>query len=80
MKEYECLRKRNWVGFAAVYLRRLNEESKSNDEIDTEVYTKLVQLDENLGITASEQLFSCLKETTRWEIIKVSKLVRMLDK
>ena len=63
-----------------MFLRRCEKELKSNDEIDIEVYTKLVQLDENLGITASEQLFSCLKETTRWEIIKVSKLVRMLDK
>ena len=78
------LQSHGW-GYAAIYLNRCNEEFKftevnfdpfnkntiSNDEIDIEVYSKLVQLDKKLGKTASEQLFDCLFRTTRPEIIKV---------
>ena len=71
MNEYEVLREKDGVGFAEVYLWRSNEESKSNDEIDKEVYSKLVELDTRLGTTASEQLFSCLHYSNRWDIIKV---------
>ena len=58
--------------FASQYLERCNKESKSNDEINKEVYAKLVELDTRLGTTtASEQLFSCLENTIRLDIIKV---------
>ena len=77
MNEYEYLRQNNWVGFAEVYLDRFNTESKSNDEIDIEVYTKLLQLDAKLGTTASEQLLSCLSNTTRSDVIKVASFVSM---
>ena len=58
-------------GFAAVYLDRCNKESKSNDNINKEVYTKLVELEKRLGTKASKQLYDCLKNTTRSDIIKV---------
>ena len=70
MNEYETLRKK-WVGFAALFLNRCNKESKSDDEIDKEVYSKLVELDTRLGTTASEQLFWCLYYTLNLDIIKV---------
>ena len=75
MTEYEHLRK-NWfcrglLGFAEVYLWRCNKESKSDNEIDKEVYTKLVELDTRLGTTAYEQLYSCLYYTLNLDIIKV---------
>ena len=62
--------------FAWLYLRRCDEESnydyqKSNDKINKEVYTKLVELEKRLGKKASEQLYECLKNTTRSDIIKV---------
>ena len=57
--------------FAWLYLRRCNEESKSNDKINKEVYTKLVELETRLGTKASEQLYECLRYTTRSDIIKV---------
>ena len=69
--EYEDLRTKGLVGFANLYLLRCNKESKSDDEIDKEVYSKLVELDTRLGTTASEQLFKCLSKTTRSDIIKV---------
>ena len=53
------------------YLNRCNKESKSNDKINKEVYTKLVELDTRLGRKASEQLLWCLYFTTRSDIIKV---------
>ena len=71
VNEYEDLRKANFVGFADVYLQQCNKESKSIDEIDAEVYSKLVELDTRLGTTATEELYSCLKNTTRSHIIKV---------
>ena len=60
-----------WAGFANLYLRRFEKESKSDNEIDIQVYDKLVQLDSKLGTTASEQLTCCLVYTTRSDIIKV---------
>ena len=71
MNEYEELRKHRWVGFAEVYLWRCNEESKTKNIPDIQVYRKLVKLDTRLGTTSSEQLFECLLHTTRSDIIKV---------
>ena len=71
MNEYESLRKLGWAGFAHLYLMRFRKESKTDDEIDIQVYTKLVELDSRLGTTASEQLDWCIEYTTRSDIIKV---------
>ena len=61
MSEYESLRGVGLVGFAQVYLKQCNKESKSNNEIDKEIY-KLVELDTRLGTTAAEQLFEGHRE------------------
>ena len=62
------------MGFAHVYLDRLIEhESRSDDEIDIQVYTKLVELDSRLDTTPAEQLFQCIKFTQRGDLIKVSR-------
>ena len=71
VNEYESLRKKGYVGFAEVYLKRCDKESKSDDEIDKEIYTKLVKLDTRLGTTAGEQLFGCVFYTLNLDIIKV---------
>ena len=71
VNEYEELRKNNWVGFTNVYLERCKKESKTGDEIDIEIIAKLFELDAKLGTRSSEQLFLCLRYTTRWDIIKV---------
>ena len=71
MTEYEKLREKGWVGFAEVYLYRCDQESKSENIEDVQLYTKLVELDTRLGTTASEQLFKGLYRTTRLDIIKV---------
>ena len=71
MNEYKELRRTGALGFAHAYLDRWNKESKSDDQIDIKIYTKLVQLDLRLGTTASEQFTICLNYTTRSDIIKV---------
>ena len=58
------------LGFAAYYLIKC-EESKSEDEIDIQVYTQLMEVDSRLGLSAAEQLYACLFITTRSDIIKV---------
>ena len=59
------------VGFASIYLWRCYKESKSDDEIDIQVYSKLVELDSRLGTTAAEQLLHCVMVTQRLDLIKV---------
>ena len=71
VKEYEIVRKNNWIGFAEVYLDRCNEESDAGVIADITIYNKLATLDAKLGTTPSEQLFWCLWKTTRGDIIKV---------
>ena len=57
--------------YAGQYLYRCEEESKSDDEIDMQVFKQLSDLDTKLGTAASEKLFSYLSYTTRLDIIKV---------
>lgn len=57
--------------YAGLYLYRCNKESKSDDEMDIQVLTRLTELDSKLGLTASKQLFYIVSQTTRWNIIKV---------
>ena len=77
MNEYENLKKSGFVGFAHGYLRQFDNKSKSDtksksdDEIDIQVYSKLVELDSKIGTTASEQLYGCLQCTTRSDIVEV---------
>ena len=52
--------------------RLIKTESKQDDEIDIQVYKKLVELDSRLGTAAAEQLFYCVKFTQRLDCIKVS--------
>ena len=71
MNEYEEIIKAGLAGYAHAFLNRGHEESKTEDEIDVEVYTKLVVIDSHIGTTASEQLYWCLRFTTRSDIIEV---------
>ena len=43
-----------WAGYAHLYLNRLKEKSKSDDEINTHVYTKLAELDSKIDATGKE--------------------------
>ena len=65
-------RKKEWFGFAHLYLLNWDKKSKPYNEIDVQIYTKLVELDSKLGRTASKQLRGCLECTTQSDIIMVS--------
>ena len=71
INEYERLRGKNWIGFAEVHLNRCKKESKSDDEINIEVYTQLVELDSRLGTTATEQIFTCILHSHRMDFLEV---------
>ena len=64
-KAYDFIRERNkFVGFGHYYLSQSSEP-------DEKLYTKLIQIDAKLGTTDSEQLFGCLSETNRSDLIQV---------
>ena len=65
------MRKKGFVGYAHYYLQQYDKESKQDNKIDIQVYTKLVELDSKFGTTASEQLRFCLEFTIRSDIIQV---------
>ena len=68
VNENEC--EANYIGYAHFYLSQCHKESKSNDEIDKELYAELVKLDKRLGREASDQLYECVSHITRSDIIK----------
>ena len=71
MNEYEQIRWMGFTGFAQLYLHTCHDSSKSDDKMDIDIYTKLVQLDSKLGTSATEQLFWCVFYTLRMDLIKV---------
>ena len=71
INDFDELSTNREVGFAFEYLQKCEKELMSDNEIDIEVYTKLVYLDSKLEITAVKQLYWCLQFTTRSDIIKV---------
>ena len=67
----EIVRKHRIIGYAEVYLWRCNKESALDGIIDIDIYKNLAEIDTNLGMAASEQLFRCLLTTSRLDIIEV---------
>ena len=62
MNENERVKKANYIGYAHFYFSQCHKESKSDDEIVKEFFTKLVELDTRLGTTPSEQLLESHRE------------------
>ena len=71
VNEYKLLQNKGWAGFAEIYLDRCNKESDADVKANIAFYTELAELDGRLGTTVTEQLYGCLRQTTRWDIIKV---------
>ena len=59
-------------GFAAYYCYKCKDE-----QMNVDIFEKLVELDAKLGVTAAAQLYYCLKFTRRPEIIKVRILFKL---
>ena len=70
VNENDSVKKAKYDGFGHFYYQRY-KKSKPEDEIDKEVYTKLVNLDTRLGTSPSKQLFMCIFFTLDPDIIKV---------
>ena len=69
--KYRLLYHDEYVGFADAYLRLCEEKLKSDNEIDVQAYSKLVELDSKLGTKAAEQLFMCVFYSPRLNLVKV---------
>ena len=71
-KDYDWIKKEaGYFGYAEYYLRQCQIDPKVTNEADATVYQNLINIDTALGTDASLQLFGCLYETDRWDIIKV---------
>ena len=69
--DFERVKRKPEGSYAGQYLYRCDKESKSDDEMDMQVFEHLSELDTKLGTPASEKLFSYLSYRARWDIIKV---------
>ena len=68
---FEVIRKHeNCVGFAHFFLACKN---KPLDEMDIHVYTYLKMADISMGVTVSEQLYSCLRKPVHFILTKVQR-------
>ena len=50
MEEFKIPRWEDYVGFADIYRKKCDKESKPNNEIDKDFYAELVKLDTRLGL------------------------------
>ena len=69
--EYDELKELGYVGYANYYIRNCWEDSELKNRADVVVYKQLLEIDSKLGTTQSEQLFECVKNSVRMDLIKV---------
>ena len=69
--EYDELRKYGFVGYAHYYLHECWNESELKNKADLTIYKQRIEIDSKLGTTQSEQLFWCVFNSLRMDIIKV---------
>ena len=65
------LRELGFVGYANYYLQECWDESELKNKADVTIYKQLLEIDSKLGTTQSEQLFWCVFNTVRMDLIKV---------
>ena len=61
--------KHGYVGYAHYYLEHCWPELKN--KADVKIYKQLLEIDAKLGTTQTEQLFECVSNTLRMDLIKV---------
>ena len=69
--KHDQLREYGYVGYAQYYLSECWDESELKNKADVKVYKQLLEIDSKLGTTQSEQLFWCVFNSLRMDIIKV---------
>ena len=60
-----------FVGYAHYYLQECWNESELKNKADVTIYKQLLEIDLKLGTTQSEQLFECVFDSLRMDLIKV---------
>ena len=76
---YWILEETSTCGYAEYYLSKCENDLTMINEADATVFQKLVDIDSTLGTKLSDQLYECLFRTTRWDIIKVLKVLQIND-
>ena len=70
--KFEMLREKlGYVGYANYYLQACWDKSELKNKADVTIYKQLLEIDSKLGTTQSEQLFECVFNLLRINIIKV---------
>ena len=70
--EYDELREEyGYAGYASNYLSQCWDKSDLKNKADVKIYKQLLEIDSKLGTTQSEQLFECLFNSLRMDLIKV---------
>ena len=70
-KHDDQLRELDYVGYADYYLQECWNESELKNKADVTIYKQLLEIDSKLGTTQSEQLFKCVFQSLRIDLIKV---------
>ena len=65
------LREKGFVGFADCYLQQSYDKSELRNKAEIEIYKELLEIDSQLGTTLTEQLFKCVFQSLRMDLIKV---------
>ena len=65
------LQEAGFVGYAHYYLRQCWNKSELKNKADVAVYKQLLEIDAKLGTTQPEQLFWCVFNSLRMDLIKV---------
>ena len=60
-----------YAGYAHYYLKNCWDKSKLKNKADNTIYKQLLEIDAKLGTTQSEQLFQCVFNSLRIDLIKV---------
>ena len=70
---FDVLReKHGYVGYAHYYLGNCYDDSELINNAEIEIYKKLLEIDAKLGTTQTEQLFECVFNSVRMDLIKVT--------
>ena len=68
---YDVLREYGATGYAHYYLQQCWDESELKNKADVTFYKQLLEIDLKLGTTQTEQLFGCVHNSLRIDLIKV---------
>ena len=69
--ELEKLREDGFVGYANYYVFKCWDESELKNKADVAIYKQLLEIDSKLGTTQTEQIFLCVFQSLRIDLIKV---------